>query len=85
MYPLSALAAQHPAFAYTGFSQLSQPYPEHLKAAAMAGSLPLEHWIRAGIMMPRLQDYSCKPPYTVTHSNNCSNGNNSFKIGLNYY
>lgn len=26
----------------------------------MAGSLPLEHWIRAGIMMPRMPDYTCK-------------------------
>lgn len=60
MYPLSALGGQHPAFAYTGFTQLTQSYPEHLKAAAMAGSLPLEHWIRAGIMMPRLPDYNCK-------------------------
>lgn len=60
MYPLSALGGQHPAFAYTGFTHLTQSYPEHLKAAAMAGSLPLEHWIRAGIMMPRLPDYSCK-------------------------
>lgn len=58
VYPLSALGGQHPAFAYTGFTQLTQTYPEHLKAAAMAGSLPLEHWIRAGIMMPRLPDYS---------------------------
>ena len=60
MYPISALGGQHPAFAYSGFTQLTQPYPDHLKAAAMAGSLPLEHWIRAGIMMPRLPDYSCK-------------------------
>lgn len=60
MYPLSALGGQHPAFAYTGFTQLTQGYPEHLKAAAMAGSLPLEHWIRAGIMMPRIPDYTCK-------------------------
>ncbi|XP_035508143.1 motor neuron and pancreas homeobox 2b isoform X2 [Morone saxatilis] len=58
MYPLSALGGQHPAFAYTGFTQLTQTYPEHLKAAAMAGSL--EHWIRAGIMLPRLPDYSCE-------------------------
>lgn len=61
MYPLSALGAHHPAFAYGGFTQLTQSvYPEHLKAAAIAGSLPLEHWIRAGIMMPRLPDYGCK-------------------------
>lgn len=63
MYPLSALGGQHPAFAYTGFTQLAQTYPEHLKAAALAGSLPLEHWIRAGIMIPRLPDYSCKYKY----------------------
>lgn len=64
MYPLSALGGQHPAFAYTGFTHLTQSYPEHLKAAAMAGSLPLEHWIRAGIMMPRLPDYSCEYKHT---------------------
>lgn len=60
IYPLSALGGQHPALAYTGFAQLTQTYPEHLKAAAMAAPLPLEHWIRAGIMMPRMPDYSCK-------------------------
>lgn len=60
MYPLSALGGQHPALAYSGFTQLAHPYPEHLKAAAMAGSLPLEHWIRAGIMLPRLPDYTCE-------------------------
>lgn len=64
MYPLSALGGQHPAFAYGGFTQLTHGYPEHLKAAAMAGSLPLEHWIRAGIMMPRMPDYSCKYRHT---------------------
>lgn len=60
MYPLSALGGQHAAFAFTGLTQLTQSYPEHLKAAAMAGPVPLEHWIRAGIMMPRLPDYGCK-------------------------
>ncbi|XP_067298951.1 motor neuron and pancreas homeobox 2b isoform X2 [Pseudorasbora parva] len=58
MYHLSALGGQHPALAYSGFTQ---PYPEQLKAAAMAGSLPLEHWIRAGIMVPRLPDYTSAP------------------------
>lgn len=65
MYPLSALGGQHPAFAYSGFTQLAQTYPEHLKAAALAGSLPLEHWIRAGIMIPRLPDYNCKYEHVV--------------------
>jgi len=60
MYPISALGGQHPALAYSGFTQLTHPYPEQLKAAAMAGSLPLEHWIRAGIMVPRLPDYTCE-------------------------
>ncbi|XP_016085975.1 motor neuron and pancreas homeobox protein 1-like [Sinocyclocheilus grahami] len=60
MYPISSLGCQHPALAYSGFTQLTQPYPEQLKAAAMAGSLPLEHWIRAGIMVPRLPDYTCE-------------------------
>ncbi|XP_028834693.1 motor neuron and pancreas homeobox 2b [Denticeps clupeoides] len=61
LYPIPALGAQHPAFTYSGFTQLAQPYPEHLKAAAIAGSLPLEHWIRAGIMVPRLSDYGASP------------------------
>ncbi|XP_071371868.1 motor neuron and pancreas homeobox 2b [Centroberyx affinis] len=90
MYPLSALGGQHPAFAYTGFTQLTQPYPEHLKAAAMAGSLPLEHWIRAGIMMPRLPDYSsapqsgllgkCRRPRTAFTSQQLLELENQFKL-----
>ncbi|XP_053722226.1 motor neuron and pancreas homeobox 2b [Synchiropus splendidus] len=90
MYPLSALGGQHPAFAYTGFStQLSQAYPEHLKAAAMAGS-PLEHWIRAGIMMPRLPDYGtgpqagllgkCRRPRTAFTSQQLLELENQFKL-----
>uniref|UniRef100_W5MYG2 Motor neuron and pancreas homeobox 2a n=1 Tax=Lepisosteus oculatus TaxID=7918 RepID=W5MYG2_LEPOC len=59
MYPISALGAQHPAFTYAGFSHLTQQYPEHLKVAA-TGSFPIENWIRAGIMVPRLPDYSYK-------------------------
>lgn len=78
MYPLSALGAHHPAFAYGGFTQLTQSgYPEHLKAAAMAGSLPLEHWIRAGIMMPRLPDYCCKCRYACE-----SEGEKNVKVAL---
>ncbi|KPP72988.1 hypothetical protein Z043_107966 [Scleropages formosus] len=60
MYPISALGGQHPAFTYSGFTQLTHPYPEHLKAAAVGGSFPLEQWIRAGIMVPRLPDYTCE-------------------------
>ncbi|KAM3626259.1 uncharacterized protein V6R79_025716 [Siganus canaliculatus] len=90
MYPLSALGGQHPAFAYTGFTQLTQTYPDHLKAAAMAGSLPLEHWIRAGIMMPRLPDYTsgpqsgllgkCRRPRTAFTSQQLLELENQFKL-----
>ncbi|XP_054473930.1 motor neuron and pancreas homeobox 2b [Anoplopoma fimbria] len=89
MYPLSALGGQHPAFAYTGFTHLTQAYPEHLKAAAMAGSLPLEHWIRAGIMMPRLPDYTgpqsgllgkCRRPRTAFTSQQLLELENQFKL-----
>uniref|UniRef100_M3ZI33 Motor neuron and pancreas homeobox 2b n=1 Tax=Xiphophorus maculatus TaxID=8083 RepID=M3ZI33_XIPMA len=90
MYPLSALGGQHPAFAYTGFTQLTQGYPEHLKAAAMAGPLPLEHWIRAGIMMPRMPDYTsgpqsgllgkCRRPRTAFTSQQLLELENQFKL-----
>ncbi|XP_043999794.1 motor neuron and pancreas homeobox 2b isoform X1 [Gambusia affinis] len=90
MYPLSALGGQHPAFAYTGFTQLTQGYPEHLKVAAMAGSLPLEHWIRAGIMMPRMPDYTsgpqsgllgkCRRPRTAFTSQQLLELENQFKL-----
>lgn len=60
MYPFAALGGQHPAFTYPGFAQLAQPYPEHFKAAAMAGSFPIEHWLRAGMTIPRLGDYGGK-------------------------
>lgn len=59
VYPLPALGGQHPAFAYTGFPHLPPPGAEHLKAA-VAGSLPLEHWIRAGMLVPRLSDFHGK-------------------------
>lgn len=57
MYPLTALGGQHHAFMYPGFTQLMQPYPEQLKGATMAATLPLEHWIRAGMMIPRVGEY----------------------------
>ncbi|XP_061743144.1 motor neuron and pancreas homeobox 2b [Nerophis ophidion] len=87
IYPLSALGGQHPAFAYTGFTHLSHAYPEHLKAA-MAGSMPLEHWIRAGIMMPRLPDYGpqsgllgkCRRPRTAFTSQQLLELENQFKV-----
>ncbi|XP_054588346.2 motor neuron and pancreas homeobox 2b [Nothobranchius furzeri] len=88
-YPLTALGG-HPAFAYTGFTQLTQTYPDHLKAAAMTGSLPLEHWIRAGIMIPRMPDYSsgpqsgllgkCRRPRTAFTSQQLLELENQFKL-----
>ncbi|XP_063068824.1 motor neuron and pancreas homeobox 2b isoform X1 [Engraulis encrasicolus] len=90
MYPLSALGGQHPAFAYSGFTQLAHPYPEHLKAATMAGSFPLEHWIRAGIMVPRLPDFGgsaqaglmgkCRRPRTAFTSQQLLELENQFKL-----
>uniref|UniRef100_A0A8C3SFH4 Uncharacterized protein n=1 Tax=Chelydra serpentina TaxID=8475 RepID=A0A8C3SFH4_CHESE len=63
--PLYSLGA-HPAFPYPGFAHLPQPGPEHLKAAAVAGSFPLEHWIRAGMMLPRLSDFHGEARRPVT-------------------
>ncbi|NP_001009886.2 motor neuron and pancreas homeobox 2a [Danio rerio] len=87
MYSITALGAQHPSFAYSGFTQ---PYPDHLKAAAMAGSLPLEHWLRAGLIMPRLADYSgapqsgligkCRRPRTAFTSQQLLELENQFKL-----
>ncbi|KAG7232983.1 hypothetical protein INR49_007892 [Caranx melampygus] len=85
MYPLPSprlrLHRLHPA---------DSVLPEHLKAAAMAGSLPLEHWIRAGIMMPRLPDYSsgpqsgllgkCRRPRTAFTSQQLLELENQFKL-----
>ncbi|XP_056321029.1 motor neuron and pancreas homeobox 2a [Danio aesculapii] len=87
MYSITALGAQHPSFAYSGFTQ---SYPDHLKAAAMAGSLPLEHWLRAGLLMPRLADYSgapqsgligkCRRPRTAFTSQQLLELENQFKL-----
>nr|XP_006636878.1 PREDICTED: motor neuron and pancreas homeobox protein 1-like [Lepisosteus oculatus] len=88
MYPISALGAQHPAFTYAGFSHLTQQYPEHLKVAA-TGSFPIENWIRAGIMVPRLPDYSspqsslmgkCRRPRTAFTSQQLLELENQFKL-----
>lgn len=60
VYPLAALGGQTQGFVYPGFAQLLQPYPEQLKGAAMTAGLPLEHWIRAGMMIPRGGEYEGK-------------------------
>ncbi|XP_028664171.1 motor neuron and pancreas homeobox 2a [Erpetoichthys calabaricus] len=88
MYPVPALAAQHPAFSYSAFPHLAQSYPDTLKAAA--SSFPLEHWIRAGIMVPRLPDYTsspqsglmgkCRRPRTAFTSQQLLELENQFKL-----
>ncbi|XP_077176844.1 uncharacterized protein LOC143829581 [Paroedura picta] len=91
LYPLPALAGQHPAFAYAAaFPPLAHPSPEHLKVAAVAGSLPLEHWIRTGIMAPRFPDLhavpqsslmgKCRRPRTAFTSQQLLELENQFKI-----
>uniref|UniRef100_A0A672IGW4 Motor neuron and pancreas homeobox protein 1-like n=1 Tax=Salarias fasciatus TaxID=181472 RepID=A0A672IGW4_SALFA len=90
MYPLTALGGQHPGFMYPNFTQLVQPYPEQLKGASMTGALPLEPWIRAGIMMPRLGEYTapvqagllgkCRRPRTAFTSQQLLELENQFKL-----
>lgn len=60
VYPMAALGGQTQGFMYPGFAQLLQPYPEQLKGASMAAGLPLEHWIRSGMMVPRVGEYGGK-------------------------
>ncbi|XP_054471947.1 motor neuron and pancreas homeobox 1-like [Anoplopoma fimbria] len=88
MYPLAVLGGQHPAFMYPGFTQLVQPYPDHLKGAM--GTHPLEPWIRAGMMIPRLGEYGvpgqagllgkCRRPRTAFTSQQLLELENQFKL-----
>ncbi|XP_015489459.1 motor neuron and pancreas homeobox protein 1-like [Parus major] len=89
VYPLPTLGGQHPAFAYTGIPHLPPPGAEHLKAA-VAGSFPLEHWIRAGMLVPRLSDFNaapqsglmgkCRRPRTAFTSQQLLELENQFKL-----
>nr|XP_004566137.1 motor neuron and pancreas homeobox protein 1-like [Maylandia zebra] len=88
VYPVAALGGQHTAFMYPGFTQLVHPYPEQLKG--VTGTLPLEPWIRAGIMMPRLREYNapsqtgllgkCRRPRTAFTSQQLLELENQFKL-----
>ncbi|XP_067371194.1 motor neuron and pancreas homeobox protein 1-like [Channa argus] len=90
MYPLAALGGQYPAFVYPGFTQLVQPFPEQLKGATMDGTLPLEPWVRAGMMIPRLGEYGamtqagllgkCRRPRTAFTSQQLLELENQFKL-----
>ncbi|XP_042192117.1 motor neuron and pancreas homeobox 2b [Callorhinchus milii] len=64
MYSYPALGAPHPALTYSAFPQLPPTHPDHLKAMTAAGSLHLDHWLRAsaaGMLLPRLPDYTVQP------------------------
>lgn len=90
VYPLTALGGQHPAFLYSGFSGLMHPYQEQLKGAHLAEGVPLEPWIRAGMMMPRLGEYGahaqagllgkCRRPRTAFTSQQLLELENQFKL-----
>ncbi|XP_038577258.1 motor neuron and pancreas homeobox protein 1-like [Micropterus salmoides] len=90
MYPLAALGGQHHAFIYPGFTQLVQPYPEQLKGATVAATHPLEPWIRAGMMIPRVGEYGaiaqaglfgkCRRPRTAFTSQQLLQLENQFKL-----
>ncbi|XP_077436592.1 motor neuron and pancreas homeobox protein 1-like isoform X2 [Vanacampus margaritifer] len=90
VYPLAAIGAQPPAFVYPGFPQLVQQYPGHLKAGGVAGVHPLEPWIRAGMVFPRLGEYGapvqagllgkCRKPRTAFTSQQLLELENQFKL-----
>ncbi|KAM6946158.1 motor neuron and pancreas homeobox protein 1-like [Aplochiton taeniatus] len=88
MFPFATLGGQHPGFMYPGFAQLAQPYPENLKAV-MAGSFHLEQWLRAGMMVPRVGEYTvppagllgkCRRPRTAFSSQQLLALENQFKV-----
>ncbi|XP_037345457.2 motor neuron and pancreas homeobox protein 1-like [Pungitius pungitius] len=88
MYPLAALGGHHQAYVYPGFMQLVQPYPPRLKGAVTTH--PLEPWIRAGMMMPRLGECGvpaqealfgkCRRPRTAFTSQQLLELENQFKL-----
>ncbi|XP_074857957.1 uncharacterized protein LOC142017165 [Carettochelys insculpta] len=82
--PLYA-APLYPPFPYGGFAHLPPPGAEHPGAA-----LPLGHWIRAGVLIPRLSDLpatpqsslmgKCRRPRTAFTSQQLLELENQFKL-----
>ncbi|KAG8550496.1 hypothetical protein GDO81_025002 [Engystomops pustulosus] len=77
---------QHPHFPYSGFSGVPAPGPEHIKAS----SLPLEHWLRAGLLLHRGPELhasaqpglmgKCRRPRTAFTSQQLLELENQFKL-----
>ncbi|KAM6934484.1 uncharacterized protein FYW49_000753 [Xenentodon cancila] len=88
MYPLAALGGHHSAFMYPGLAQLVPGYPDQVKGDTMVKTLPLEPWVRAGMMMPTLGDYrgqtallgKCRRPRTAFTSQQLLELENQFKL-----
>ncbi|XP_075034782.1 uncharacterized protein LOC142097087 [Mixophyes fleayi] len=86
LYHLPTLGTAHPHFAYSGFTGVPAPGPEHIKAA----SLPLEHWLRAGMLLHRGPDLhpsaqpglmgKCRRPRTAFTSQQLLELENQFKL-----
>ncbi|XP_068186016.1 motor neuron and pancreas homeobox protein 1-like [Antennarius striatus] len=90
LYHLAALGGQQHAFMYPGFTQLVQPYQEQLKGSTTAATLALEHWIKAGMMIPKMGEYGvpaqvgflgkCRRPRTAFTSQQLLELENQFKL-----
>ncbi|KAL4609056.1 motor neuron and pancreas homeobox protein 1-like [Arapaima gigas] len=89
MFPVSTCPAS--ALSHPGFPLLAQARGDHLKAGAlMAGSLPPESWIRAGIVAPPLRNYGsalssvlmgkCRRPRTAFTSRQLLELENQFRL-----
>ncbi|KAM4698022.1 uncharacterized protein WCC33_013627 [Rhinophrynus dorsalis] len=84
IYHLPTLGAPHPTFPYSGFPGV--PGPEHIKTA----TLPLEHWLRAGLLLHRAPDLhpsaqpglmgKCRRPRTAFTSQQLLELENQFKV-----
>ncbi|KAM4626405.1 motor neuron and pancreas homeobox protein 1-like [Discoglossus pictus] len=86
LYHLPTLGAPHPNFTYSSFSGVPAHGPEHLKGA----SLPIEHWLRAGLLLHRGPDLhasaqpglmgKCRRPRTAFTSQQLLELENQFKL-----